>query len=166
MSLLGLDVGTTGCKAAVFSEDGRRLGQAYCEYPTVRPRPSWAELDSRQVWAAVRQAIGRAAASAGGDPVSALAVSALGEAATPVSLDREILGNCVLGCDARGGNYVERLVEAIGAEELYRINPNIAGPNMMAQFHQAGGLTRPPGLTATGLTLKGPAYPALYQVLI
>ena len=32
MSLLGIDLGTTGCKAGVFSLDGRCLGAAYREY--------------------------------------------------------------------------------------------------------------------------------------
>ena len=50
MSLLGIDLGTSGCKAAVFSEDGRRLSQAYREYATLYPRPGWAELDSQEVW--------------------------------------------------------------------------------------------------------------------
>jgi len=31
MSLLGLDIGTTGCKAIVFSEDMTILGSAYRE---------------------------------------------------------------------------------------------------------------------------------------
>ena len=50
MSLLGIDVGTTGCKAAAFSESGEMLATAYREYATLHPRDGWAELDSRQVW--------------------------------------------------------------------------------------------------------------------
>jgi len=45
MSLLGIDVGTTGCKAAVFSEAGHLLAFAYEEYDIQRPKPGWAELD-------------------------------------------------------------------------------------------------------------------------
>jgi sugar (pentulose or hexulose) kinase len=45
MSLLGLDVGTTGCKAAVFSTDGRLLALAYAEYDYRSPEAGWAELD-------------------------------------------------------------------------------------------------------------------------
>ena len=32
MSLLGIDVGTTGCKTAVFSEEGLLLASSYKEY--------------------------------------------------------------------------------------------------------------------------------------
>ena len=37
MSYLGLDIGTTGCKAGVFSQEGRLLALAYREYPLLAP---------------------------------------------------------------------------------------------------------------------------------
>ncbi len=46
MSYLGIDIGTTGCKAARFDADGTLLALAYREYPLLTPRPGWAELDS------------------------------------------------------------------------------------------------------------------------
>ena len=39
MSLLGIDVGTTGCKVIAFREDGTTLAQAYSEYPLIHPQP-------------------------------------------------------------------------------------------------------------------------------
>ncbi len=45
-SLLGIDVGTTGCKVALFSPEGRLIRAAYREYDTQRPQPGWAELDA------------------------------------------------------------------------------------------------------------------------
>ena len=42
MSYLGLDIGTTGCKAAVFDQEGRMLALAYREYPLLSPQPGWA----------------------------------------------------------------------------------------------------------------------------
>ena len=53
MSLLGIDVGTTGCKAAVFSTEGHQLASAYEEYDNLRPKPGWAELDAAEVWGKV-----------------------------------------------------------------------------------------------------------------
>ncbi len=57
MSFLGIDVGTTGCKASVFSAKGECLAFAYDEYDMVRPRPGWLELDPSDVWARVRKSI-------------------------------------------------------------------------------------------------------------
>ena len=50
MSLLGLDVGTTGCKAVAFDLEGRPLAAAYREYPLLHPEPSWSELDTRGIF--------------------------------------------------------------------------------------------------------------------
>ena len=49
MSLLGIDVGTTGCKAAVFSKEGRLLASAYEEYDNLRPRLGWGLRERRFV---------------------------------------------------------------------------------------------------------------------
>jgi len=128
MSLMGVDVGTTGCKAAVFREDGAKLADAYREYITLHPRPDWAELDSREVWGRVREVIAETA-SVATDPVRAICVSTMGEAVTPVSAGREILGRCILSSDARGAEYIAALQGEISQEDFYRINPNILGPN-------------------------------------
>lgn len=129
MSLLGIDVGTTGCKAAAFSDDGRCLASAYREYPTSYPQPGWAELDSRAVWGKVTEVIAEVAARTARDPVTALCASSMGEAFVPVSAEREILGDSILFSDTRGRQYIDRLLEVMSQEEFYAINPNILGPN-------------------------------------
>ncbi|MBZ5516539.1 MAG: hypothetical protein LAN62_17160 [Acidobacteriia bacterium] len=127
MSLLGVDVGTTGCKAAAFSEQGLCLASAYREYPTLHPRDGWAELDSRRVWDSVQATIREVAAQVAKDPIRALSVSSRAEAVTPVSKEREILGPCILSSDTRGADYIEALRREIDQEEFYSINPNILG---------------------------------------
>jgi len=127
MSLLGIDVGTTGCKAAVFSEEGHVLASAYEEYDCQRPKSGWAELDAVEVWAKVKRMIGEVVSSSASDPVKALAVSSLGEAVVPVTEDRQVLGPSILNFDARGEEYLESLSSALDKERLYRINGNTLG---------------------------------------
>ena len=127
MSYLGIDIGTTGCKASVFSEKGKPLSFAYDEYDIERPQPGWSEMDPNDVWKRVRRTIGKAVSGAASDPVKAIAVSSMGEAMVPVSKDRHILGPSLLMIDSRGEEYLPVLESAIGAENLYRINGNILG---------------------------------------
>ncbi|MBU0478675.1 hypothetical protein KKC91_08920 [bacterium] len=129
MSLLGIDVGTTGCKAAAFSEDGICLASAYREYDILHSRPDWAELDSQEVLTLVKSSIAEVAAQTRKDPISALSVSSMGEAMTPVTEDRKILGNCILSSDIRGGEHIESLSKEIDQQSFYEINPNILGLN-------------------------------------
>ena len=127
MSLLGIDVGTSGCKAAVFSEDGQALASAYEEYDYQHPQPGWAELDSRQVWASVQRTIAEVVQQTQSDPIKALSVSSLGEAVVPVTRQREILGPSLLNFDARGVEFLPELHERIEVERWYRINGNTLG---------------------------------------
>lgn len=127
MSLLGIDVGTSGCKAVVFSPSGELLGLAYEEYDFRSPQPGWTELDSQGVWRKVKKTIARAASAAAGDPISALAVSSMGEAMVPVGRDRRILGPSILNFDVRGTEYLEKLRETLSDEQLFRINGNTLG---------------------------------------
>ncbi len=127
MSLLGIDVGTTGCKAAVFSTEGRMLGSAYEEYDIERPKPGWAELDAVMVWEKTKKTIGMVVSQSREDPVTALAVSSLGEAVVEVSERREILGPSILNFDARGEEYLDGLRAALDDEHLYRTTGNTLG---------------------------------------
>ena len=140
MSLLGIDAGTTGCKAAVFSETGQQLAIAYEEYDIAHPHPGWDELDAVEVWGKIKQTIGRvtaavrdagAASAVGADPIRALAVSSMGEALVPVRTspggDRCILGPSILLSDSRGAEYLPRLRRELSDERLYAINGNTLG---------------------------------------
>ena len=84
MSLLGLDIGITGCKAVAFDLTGDMLAQAYREYPLYQPHPGWMELDPQEVWGAVRDVIRQVAGKISNDPVQALSVSTHGESVVPV----------------------------------------------------------------------------------
>ncbi len=127
MSLLGVDVGTSGCKAALFSEDGQMLELAYEEYDYQCPQPGWAELDSLLIWNLVKRTIGQAAAGAQADPVRAVCVSSLGESLVPVTAGRLILGPALLNFDVRGEEYLGGLKELIRPEQMYQINGNTPG---------------------------------------
>ena len=123
MALIGLDIGTTGCKAIVFRKDGVILGRASREYPVLTPRPDWAEQDAERVWRlaleALRSAIAAARAAAPDDPPAAMALSVQGEAVMPVDARGRPLRAAILGMDARTVAQNAWLAERFGAEALY-----------------------------------------------
>lgn len=134
MSLLGIDIGTSACKAAFYEADGRVLGSARIEYPTLHPGPGLAELDAPAVFEAVcrtvREAGARAEAQRPGilSSVDALCAGSMGEALVPLGRagqDRRILGSSILGFDRRGAEYLPSYTAAMPPRELYAINPNI-----------------------------------------
>ncbi|NLO07168.1 MAG: hypothetical protein GX131_15180 [candidate division WS1 bacterium] len=120
MHLMGLDVGSTGVKAVVFTPEGAIVGSAYREYPEVYPAPGWIELRPDEVWEATRTVISEAAAQAGGG-VRSLAISALGEAFTPVAEDGSFLHNTIVSPDTRATAQADRWRETLGAERVFAI---------------------------------------------
>jgi xylulokinase len=127
MNLLGIDVGTTGCKVALFSLQGVMLASAYCEYDAQSPHPGWAQLDSAAIWEAVKIAIRSVTAAAQGAEIGAVSVSSLAEAAVPVTEDRQILGPSLLNFDTRGEEFMPELAAVLPNERLYPINGNTIG---------------------------------------
>lgn len=127
MSFMGIDVGTSGCKAAVFNAEGRMLSLVYAEYDYLHKNPGWAELDTMSVWQQIKHTIAKAAADAIGDPIQALSVSSLGEAVVPIGANRQILGGSLLNFDTRGDEYLQEWQGSISREQLYRINGNTPG---------------------------------------
>lgn len=121
MSLMGLDVGTTGTKAVVFTDGGDIITSAYREYPLIHPQAGWMEVDPNQVWQMVTEAVGEAAGAAAADPVQALAISSMGEAAVPVAADGRVLDNSIITFDNRAADLFARWVAERDRAAVMRI---------------------------------------------
>lgn len=128
MSYLGLDIGTTGCKAAVFDAEGGLRAAAYREYPLLSPQPGWAEVDSARVCRDCCDVIREAVAATPGDPVRGLGISCQGEAFTPVDGSGEILGNGMVSSDARAVDIVDCFSREFGARRLYDLTGHTPHP--------------------------------------
>ena len=89
MSIVGLDIGTTGVKAVVFREDGTFVTAPYREYDLESPKHGHLELNPNEVLDAVREVLGKAAEETKDDPIRSLATSTLGEAMVPVDADNK-----------------------------------------------------------------------------
>ena len=88
MGLIGLDIGTSGCKATIIDFEGRILGRAYKEYSLISPKPGWQEIDPNQVWESVKEVIIRSMEGYRGEAIRAISISSFGEAAVPVGSNR------------------------------------------------------------------------------
>ena len=119
MSTLGLDIGTSGCKAAVFDAHGTLLASAYREYPLIVSQPGWAELDSDRVCALAMEVVEEAAAGCPADLVRAVGVSCQGEAFTPVDRVGKVLGYAMVSSDSRAASYADEWSRQFGVQSLY-----------------------------------------------
>ena len=58
MILLGIDIGTSGCKVTAIDERGRILDEGFAEYEASHPHPGWAEQNPEDWCSAVRDILG------------------------------------------------------------------------------------------------------------
>lgn len=128
MSLIGLDVGTSGCKAGIFDSRGKLLSMAHREYSAICSRPGWAEMDADVIWNCVQAVLAEAAAVGQNsgltlqDPPRALSVSSFGESVVPLGADGRCLGPVILYHDPRGGAEAEAIDRALGSSRLYSLS--------------------------------------------
>lgn len=101
MYVIGVDVGTSGAKAAAFDGEGRMAARARAAYSAVSPAKGWLELDPESVWEAVRRCLAELAEQVDVSKARALAVSTQGEAMIPVDAGGNALMNAILTFDSR-----------------------------------------------------------------
>lgn len=102
--VLAIDLGTSGCKAAVVSLQGRVVGSARMPIATIHLPDDGAEQDPESVWSAVKAAC-RAALGAAGVPASdirAVICASQYSSVVPVDADGRPTMNMVLWLDKRG----------------------------------------------------------------
>lgn len=122
MALIGLDIGTTGCKAHVFNEELKLLASASREYAVDIPHPHWAEQDAEKVWKLAKECLSESIIkTSASDPVAAIGLSVQGEAVTAVDAQGDALRPMILGMDTRTDCQVKELRDRFGAEELFNL---------------------------------------------
>ena len=122
VSLVGLDVGTSGAKAIAISPQGNVLARAEEEYALSVPRPGWAEQDPESWW----QASERALAAVGAK--DAAAVGLAGQMHGLVLLDAadRVLRPAILWNDQRTAAQCAEIEERIGFDRLVQLTGNRA----------------------------------------
>jgi len=122
MSYLGIDIGTTGCKALVINEKAEILSSAYREYPLISPQAGFFELDPKNVIEKCEEVIAETTGLVKNtDPVKAIGISSQGEAFTLIDKSGEYLCNAMVSSDTRSQQQVKDFSESFGAVDLYQI---------------------------------------------
>ncbi|MDR0362189.1 MAG: xylulokinase [Planctomycetota bacterium] len=119
--LLAHDLGTSGNKATIFSEEGRLIESASHEYPTEYAPGGFAEQDPAHWWEAVRITSRKLMEKR--DPGDVAAVSFSGQMMGCLCVDKAgaPLRKHILYCDQRSTKEEAAFKERGGAEEIYRI---------------------------------------------
>ncbi|HEU4507178.1 MAG TPA: xylulokinase [Pyrinomonadaceae bacterium] len=128
MSLLGIDVSTTGAKALLIDDNGRILSSATTPLNVSTPQPLWSEQDPHEWWEATRTSISHALKSANSSARSVAAIGLTGQMHGLVVLDQHgnVLRPAILWNDQRCGAECDEIRSRVGQERLVQVTGNDA----------------------------------------
>ena len=121
---LGLDMGTTGVKAALFDSTGTMLGSGLAEYTLETPEPDIVELDTEIYWISAKTAIAEAVNEAKINPADIRSLSVTGQAETLIMVDEngKPLRKAIVWLDNRAVEEAAELDKKFGADALFRMS--------------------------------------------
>lgn len=122
-AFIGVDLGTTGIKAAVFDRNFKILGQKYTTSDLIKISDTKIEQDANNWWAAVVSSV-RSAVETAGIPVSsikALSVCSQGISIVPVDRDIKPLRNAISWLDNRASKQNQKISQVLDKESIFKI---------------------------------------------
>ncbi len=125
---IGLDLGTSGVKGILISEDQRVLAEASAPLTVSRPHDGWSE-QSPADWIAAAESVMDQLAAEGLSSVRAIGLSGQMHGATLLDAGDEVLRPCILWNDTRS---FEEAAELDGDPIFRRITGNIVFPGFTA----------------------------------
>jgi xylulokinase len=137
-ALLGIDLGTSGVKAALFAvDDGQTLASVTFDYPLSHPQPGWAEQNPEDWWRATISAIqvclveGKKVGVEAGD-VRGVGISGQMHGIVLLDEQNQVIRPCIIWADQRSEPQCRWMTERIGAERLIDLVSNPALPGFSA----------------------------------
>lgn len=118
--IIGLDLGTTNCKAVAMGPAGEVAASAARGYAMRSPRPGWAEQDVQEVWEGVVESLRSLASRAPVGEIAGLSLSGAMHSLLPVDKDGAPLGLAMTWADQRSAGKAEALRARTDAVALYQ----------------------------------------------
>ena len=128
--LLGIDIGTSACKTALFYGDGRVKASESEVYPVYHPRQGWAEQNPDEWWKAVCTAVKRMLEKSNIAPGSILGIGIDGQSWSAIAVDGDgkSLCNTPIWMDTRAQGICDRLRLEIGEKNIFAVCGNPLQP--------------------------------------
>jgi len=128
--LLGLDIGTTAIKAALYNTElGKIVRVASRPTPVSHPQEGWSEHDPSHLWDVTTACIREAAA---GQPVAGIAISSMAEAGVWIDDCGRPLAPIIAWYDRRSEPQAARIEQVVPVDALYAITGQRASPSFGA----------------------------------
>ncbi len=129
--LLGVDIGTSSCKVAAFTPDGKVAATASEEYEVFRPHAGWAEQDPEDWTGAVFKSIRRIFDESDVLPGEIRGIGVDGQSWSAIAVDKDgnVLTKTPIWMDMRAQDICDRINESVGADNIFKVAGNPLTPS-------------------------------------
>jgi xylulokinase len=128
--LIGIDVGTSACKAAVFGLDGIVLAQTSQSYEVFYPHPGFTEQDPDEWWSSVCLAVQKVLHSnqITREQIAGVGIAGQSWSAIPVDRNGQVLHNTPIWMDTRSADIAREVTQRVGFERIFGVAGNAFEP--------------------------------------
>lgn len=132
--VMGIDLGTSAVKTALFDQVGKLVSESTKEYPLYQPYNGWAEQDPNEWWKSTISSIKEVINNAYISSEDIVGIGLSGQMHGLVMLDEkyQVIRNSIIWCDQRSFAECDELTKIIGKNELIRITANLASTGFTA----------------------------------
>lgn len=121
-AVMGVDIGTTGCRAVIYRQDGSMLAGQSTEYPLYTPQAAWAEQNPHEIYDAfvhvVRGSMERSGLKP--DELAGICFSSVMHSIIPVNKEGVPVHNMLIWADSRSQAYAEEVKSHYDFQSIYQ----------------------------------------------
>ncbi|MEM2150820.1 MAG: FGGY family carbohydrate kinase [Candidatus Bathyarchaeia archaeon] len=116
--ILGVDVGTSACKAVAVNSEGNVLALSHAYYSPLSPKPGWFELNPNAIISAFTTAVRSILREVPARCVEGVGLDGISN--SPILVDREhrFLRPCIMWMDGRGSEYILAIIRSLDEEGI------------------------------------------------
>jgi xylulokinase len=116
--IIGIDIGTSGCKTLLVDGRGQVIAKAVEEYPLSHPYPGWSEQDPEHWWQAVKKTISQILEGLDSkEDVKVLGLSGQMHGLVALDKDSQVIRPCILWNDQRTEIQCQEIYDRVGGVE-------------------------------------------------
>ena len=126
--LLGIDIGTSACKAAVFDFAGSVIAAETGEYNVYNPAAGWAEQSPDEWWDVLCRVLKTLLGEIPADEIAGIGVDGQSWSAIPIDKSGTVLHNTPIWYDTRSAEICEDIKNTVGEEKVFELCGNPLQP--------------------------------------
>lgn len=120
--LLGIDIGSTHCKAGIYNCEGYLITLEMVDTVTHYNEEGWAWYEPDELWSSIKKLLQEITKNVGSDRIVGLSVTSVGEAGIPIDKDGNPVYPIIAWFDQRSLPQAEKIGTIFGRQKIFQIS--------------------------------------------